>query len=318
MVKLLNEQCVPVFVDWDDVTFRTAELASSPDPRVRANHEAMKRLNELETAYGVNWSHNPRRPIHITILSPKGEIMDYLNIDALISRDDVRHGLKKAVEKLGVEPGPVLVKEFCAADLKSDPKDLVLHIVSRFLVTPQEVRNYTPLFEQVGLAPAADWHPAPAGLLENRSYTPVQEWVTLKPEQWRQLVFPPDGSGASTWPVPQPLAAELLKHFAPPGEQYQLDPKRLQSHEFTAEVLADGADERRVRFSGHVSLIHPWWDIRDDDLVQAGLEGYLTYDPKADRVTKIELAGVDTRYGRGKVRPVLEIPMGVVFHGPAE
>lgn len=314
---MLNEQCVPVFVDWDDVNFRAAELENSPNPRVQENYRALKALNALETAYGVNWSHNPRRPIHITILSPQGEIMDYLNIDALISRNDVRRGLKAAIEKLGVEPGPTLIEKFCAADLKGGPQDLVLHLVSRFLVTPAEVKDYRPLFGQVGLTPE-NWLPAPDGLLENRSFTPVQEWVTLKPDQWRQLVFSPADRGARTWQVPQPLAGELLKHFAPPGEQYQLDAKRLQSHEFTAEVLEDEADLRRVRFTGHVSLIHPWWDIRDDDLVQAGLEGYLTYDPQADRITSLELVGVDTRYGHGKVRPALEIPMGVLFHGPAE
>lgn len=308
-----------MFIDWDDVNFRAAEIQNSPDPRIRANFAAMKELNELETAYGVNWSHTPRRPIHITILSPKGEIMEYLDIDALISRDDVREGLQRSVEALGVQPGPTLVKEFCAADLKGSPEDLVLHLVSRFLVKPDEVRNYTPLFDQVGLAPAADWHPAPRGLLENRSYTPVQEWITLKPGQWRQLVSPPpDRSGARSWQVSRPFAAELLKHFAPPGEQYQLDPRRLQSFELTAEVLQDGPAERRLRLVGHVSLIHPWWDLRDDDLVQAELEGYVTFHPRADRVTSLELVGVDTRYGRGRVRPALEIPMGVAFRGPAE
>lgn len=312
IIDLLNRSSVPLFLDYDRFIFN-GDPGWKLDPR---GLDELKRLREIEIGAGVPYNQG-FRPVHITVFSPDLEVMDSLPIGRLLNQDEVLAALQKCTQDLAVKPGEPLFPRPGPETLKRNPDDLVLLIVSHFLLKPEEVPVYDAMLTNLGQKPAG-WHDPPPSMLGNRVLAPGKDYPVLTRAQWEPLVRSKADPQARSWNVEDEAAANLLCRLRVPCEIFRVDPTRLDIRVLRAEVLREDAGTRTVRLQAEHALRQPWWDPKDDERVTGTFTGYLTYDKAADRITSFEMASQGARYRGGLVRPVLDIPVGIGVTGPAK
>lgn len=246
----------------------------------------------------------------MTIFSPDGQVVDTWDIRGVLNTASIIVRLRAAIRKLGTRPGePVVPRE----PLRANRGDILIESVTRYNVAERDAQAYNKEFFEFGETPPG-FQTSPGDMFPGRVRAPARDRFPLNPTQWRSLVGPLDAAVGAAWDVDPAVAAALLVHFAPPNEMYKLDASRLQKAEMHAHVTAVNGPVATIEIDGTVLLRHPWWTLKDDEYVDGSFQGFVTYDRAVQKITRFELASIDTWYRGGRIRPHLRIPLTVVMH----
>ncbi|MBM3461274.1 MAG: hypothetical protein FJX76_04155 [Armatimonadetes bacterium] len=328
IIKTLNEHYVSVFVrkyGHDDVDWigsdRRAQvedwkhngLKVNPPPlstdagvfrqpwtTTEAELRLYKTLKLKELAYLVEHPEAPGEalvgPVHASILSPDGEVMDVINLPF---RGDepkfVYAQLLRAVEELGTPPGPPVRTLLAGPKEPLRPGDLALRVDVRFIADPVALDDVIAHLDGT----------APANTITLRMEAPVREWIVLREDEWRALLTPGR--------APQAVAEKLLGRFVPPTDQLVMDEDYFETMQMETRAYARSAETTTVQLHASARIKHSWGRNRDYKVAEFQALGYLEVDHASGAVNSFRMATMEGRYGT----PGHQIPFGVAVQKDA-
>jgi hypothetical protein len=175
------------------------------------------------------------------------------------------------VKKLDTKGGKPLVEPKSQSAPPSHEKgSLVLHLAAR------------------GLGGGGSWD----GTAEN--------WVVYTPDETKKLLPSGKVEAGTEWDLDAKLAARLLVHVYPVTENN--DPKKNEILEQTlrGKVISVKGDVAVARLDGRLEMRHDFYHKSDGKVVEAGLLGYVTFEPATGKVKSLRLVTDGATYGGGK------------------
>lgn len=284
IINILNGRFVPVFLSNEE--FADNGTAS---PQEKAE---LRRIH-LE-GYAKKLSVGS---VHAYVLDPDGHLMYSLHTVEAAKADVLYAMLQRTSGSLKISDGAPVIKPSAPAPPKPKPGELLLSLTTRYLERKGE--EYA-LVQNAG----GNW-----------SALPSHEWIVLPAEKAGRL-FPSRGPAAgSSWEPDHEVVSELLRHFFPPTENWELSTNRIDKQTLTATVERSIGGRIHARLTGSLTMKHPFYHKDDNKFVEATLAGYLEWNPAGHTLTALKLVTDRAEYrGDGSLLPfgaVVEMVPGV-------
>jgi hypothetical protein len=290
VIELLNAYFVPVYVSNDEV----------PGDAEAVKAEKAERDRVLRAFLDARMSAGS---VHVYVLTADSRPVGSIHVAHAGDRDGgtgptrTQRLLEQAVADLKPEKGKPVVKPAAQSAAPKAPADaLVLHLTAR------------------KLAAKGSWNEFPS-----------EDWVVLRPAQWRKLLPPGDVKVGSTWDIDQDVASPVLTRFYPQTEVCTAKESellsatgsykhRLEEASLKGTVIAVEKDVVRARLDGRSKVLHQFYpNHRSPPTVStANVIGYLEFDAGGQAVRSLRLLsdqGKFEKLGLGvAVRSVPEKP----------
>jgi hypothetical protein len=232
--------------------------------------------------------------VHVYVLTPAGQALDSLHV-AEARPDHVADMLERAIRTLKAPAGKPLVPPAPqAAAPKHAADDLVLHLVSRYLVgrgqpdARKDVEGeFVPLQPALGEAQSGQW-----------TSLPSEDWIVLKKSQWQKLLPAGKAEVGRSWEIDRELATEMLTRFYPTTENNDLKSNRIDRISLKATVLSLNKGVVRARIDGQLTMKHSFYPGRaDKNVVEATIVGYFDFAEDGTRIHTLRLITDRATYG---------------------
>jgi hypothetical protein len=209
--------------------------------------------------------------VHVYVLSPGGEVVGTRHVaDAAKTRGLVAF-LDGVVTKLGTKAGKPLVEPKAQSAAPARPKGgLVLHLAAR------------------GLGGGGSW----GGTAEN--------WVVYAADEVKKLLPAGPVAAGAAWDLDPKLAARLLVHVYPVTENNDPAKNEIRKLELRGRVIGVKAGVAVARLDGRLVMRHDFYHKPDGKVVEAGLLGYVEFEPATGAVRSFRLVTDGATYGGGK------------------
>ena len=274
VVGLINRHFVPVYVSNEDYAKNGPAPAEEKAEKQRVYREALQAKLSTGT-------------VHVYVLTPDGHPVDSLHVATASKVEELTAMLERAVAKLKAPAGGPLVKPAPQSRPAGAAADaLVLHVTARYL--RRQGDELVPLGAEAhrGESRNAGWHANPG-----------EDWVVLPKAEWGKLL-PADKVGpGSTWAPDEKVVARLLTHFYPPTENNNVAKNRIEEQSLRGTVLSVKDGVARARLDGRLKMKHPFYHRDDDNRVEAGLLGFLDFEPRTGAVRDLQLVTDGATYG---------------------
>jgi hypothetical protein len=209
--------------------------------------------------------------VHVYVLSPAGEVIGSRHVaDAARTRELIAF-LDEVVAKLGTKAGrPLAEPKGQSAPPAHQPGSLVLHLAAR------------------GLGGGGSW----GGTAE--------DWVVYAPGEAKAL--PPAGpvSPGTEWDLDPKLAARLLVHLYPVTENNDPAKNEIREQSLRGRVVEVRGGVTLARLDGRLVMRHDFYHKPDRKVVEAGLLGYVEFEPASGAVRSLRLVTDGATYGGGR------------------
>jgi hypothetical protein len=209
--------------------------------------------------------------VHVYVLDPKGEVIGTRHVAEAAKTKELIAFLDEMTAKVGTKPGKAVVEPKAQSAPPEHPKgSLVLHLAAR------------------GLGGGGSWD----GTAEN--------WVVYPPDELKKLLPAGKVEAGTTWEPDAKLAARLLAHVYPVTENN--DPTKNDIHEqaLRGKVVAWKDGVAAARLDGRLVMRHDFYHKPDGKVVEAGLVGYVEFEPATGAVRSFRLVTDGATYGGGK------------------
>jgi hypothetical protein len=231
--------------------------------------------------------------VHAYVLDEAGQAVDSRHV-AHAGPASITTMLKDAIAALSVKPGATIVLPKDQAPRPDAADDaLVLHLTARYLVKRDHPRARTEVAgelvprksDTLGGERSGQWDALPS-----------EDWIVLENTQWQGLI--PELKPGASRSVDAALATIRYKRFYPTTEQNDLSKNHIEAQELTVTVLSASPTRMLARIDGSLSMKHAFYPGRDDqNRVEATLGGFLEFDPKHDRITRLQIATDRASFG---------------------
>jgi hypothetical protein len=182
--------------------------------------------------------------------------------------------LEKTIADLKPEKGKPIVKPCPQSRApKAAADSLILHLTAR------------------KLGPKGSWNEFPA-----------EDWIVLKPVQWKKLLPPGEAKVGSSWDIDADIAGPILTRFFPQTEVCTADETqllsatgnykhRLEEGSLKGTVIAIEKNAVRVRLDGQSKVLHQFYPNHKypPTVSEANVVGYLDFDPATRQVRQLRL-----------------------------
>jgi hypothetical protein len=280
IIALLNRHFVPVYLSNEDY----AATGAAPP----AEKAELQRIHREGHAAGLSVG-----TVHVYILAPDGRVIDSMHT-AQAARPDLLIGLlERAVRTLGTPAGSPVVKPAPPAPPRAGPDSLRLHLTSRYLERRGDALMLTGQEENAG----GNW-----------SSLPSEDWIVLPRARWNGLLPPGDAQVGQSWEIERDLASDLLTHFYPPTENWDLSTHRIDHQSLRATVVSIDRGRARARMEGSLRMKHPFYHKDDGNFVEATVAGFLDFEPQRRRIHSLRLVTDEAAYRRTNGA---DLPFGV-------
>lgn len=275
VINLLNRYYVPVYISNEDYT-----------EAGKATPEEKRELRRIfQEGYAAKMSVGT---VHVYLLNPQGHLIATMHVAQAWKPDALIPMLQQAVQQLGTPPGDPVIKPTLQGPPQCDPDSLLLHLTARYL---QRKGDDYALIEG-----GSDW-----------SAFPSEDWISLRREEWTQLLPPAGARIGRSWEIDPKLVSTLLLHFYPPTENWDLATNQIDEQSLTATVISNDGSRVRVKLTGHFKMKHPFYHKDDDRFVEASIYGFVEADPVKNRIRSLEIVTDQADYrGSGS-----DLPYGV-------
>jgi hypothetical protein len=230
----------------------------------------------------------------VYLLAPNGRPVATAPLNEDVAADPQRLAelMQQVVQKLQVTPGGPVVTPKPPMPPQHDAEDLFLHLVARYLCRLQN--QYVPcdVSHILGTKQAGSW-----------SAIPSEEWIILRPAQWRKLLPPGPVQSDTRWTPDRQVLAQILQHFYPPTENTDLMTNRITEQVLSARVVGNRGKTVQVYLEGRLRMKHPFYHQDDNNHVEALLIGYMEFDADGRRIRSLQLVTDNGHYG-GEVNGV--------------
>src|SRR5690242_16582333 len=209
VISLLNRYFVNVFVSNEDFTEKGS---ATPEEKVQ-----LRRI--FSEGYAAKLSVGT---VHAYILKPDGHLLNSLHVV------DAAHGaplidlLEMDVRTLNLQPGEPVVKPVPQLGPRAEAGSVMLHVVARYLDRQGDELVLSGQGEHRG----------------NWSDNPGEDWVPLKPDQWRKLLPPGAARVGVSWTVDPDVARLIWDRFYPPTEDNNVANNRIDAQSLKATVVS--------------------------------------------------------------------------------
>jgi hypothetical protein len=209
--------------------------------------------------------------VHVYVLDPKGEVIGTRHVADAARTKELIAFLDGLTAKLGTPAGkPVVEPKPQSVPPPHPAGSLVLHLAAR------------------GLGGGGSWD----GTAEN--------WVVYTPAEAKVLLpAGPVGPGTA-WELDPKLAARLLVHVYPVTENNDPAKNTIREQSLRGKVIRVGNGVAVARLDGRLVMRHDFYHKPDGKVVEAGLLGYVEFDPAAGKVRSLRLVTDGATYGGGK------------------
>jgi hypothetical protein len=258
---MLNSYFVPVYTRNEEFYGPHAK----PDPKEAAERQRIYH-DSLRSGNGGG-------DVWVYLLTPDAKIMPGVGKHRAVSKaNPFAEALQEVINHLGTKPGEPIVKPRAQSRPKeSVPNGLTIHLTAR------------GIWE-------GSWREFPA-----------ENWIVLKPEEWRKLL-PPAGDikAGTTWEVDPELAKKILTNFYPATEDtvnYH-DRNRFESHYIRGRVLSVEGGKVRARLDSKLRMNRSFYpNGKDDRLIEATSVGFVEFRPDRSFIDALEMATKSAHYG---------------------
>jgi hypothetical protein len=291
VIDLLNDYFIPVNVDGVYVQHNES-VEAGEKAAYRQLFQDLHQLNKQNKDAG--------KPavsvgtVHAYVLNAEGKPLDSLHV-AEAGPDRVIAMLEKAIDTFKVPKGkPVVAPSPQAIPPKANADDLVFHVAARYLVKRQQAEarkdvddDLVPLRVKLGGSKSGGWHSVPS-----------EDWLVLKPAQWRKLL--PDGQVkvGATWNLDREVAAQVVTRFYPTTENNDLSTNRIDEQSLHGTVTSINDGVAQARLHGKFKMKHAFYPRREDNkMVEAALLGYIEFETDPPRVRSLRLVTDRATYG---------------------
>jgi hypothetical protein len=209
--------------------------------------------------------------VHVYVLDPKGEVIGSRHVAEAAKTKQLVTFLDEITAKLGTRPGKPLTEPKAQSAAPPHVKgSLALHLVAR------------------GLGGGGSWD----GTAEN--------WVVYTADEVKKLLPASPVKVGTTWEPDRELAARLMVHVYPVTENN--DPKKNEVREqaLRGKVIEVKGGVATARLDGRLVMRHDFYHKPDGKVVEAGLVGYVEFEPATGAVKSLRLATDGATYGGGK------------------
>jgi hypothetical protein len=93
------------------------------------------------------------------------------------------------------------------------------------------------------------------------------------------------------------VSGKLLAYFYPSTENNNVPANRIDRQLLKARVLSVRDGMARARIDGSMRMKHTFYHKDDNNFVEAGIVGYMDFDPRTKRICAFQLTTEDARYG---------------------
>jgi hypothetical protein len=273
VISLLNQYFVPVYLSNED--FRDSGAAP---PAEKA---------ELHRIHGEGYAAKLSvGTVHAYVLAPDGHLVDSMHTVEVAKPDKLTAMLERAVQKFALQPGTPVVKPCPPAPPSAGRDQLRLHVTARYLERHGD--DYTLVRNAGG----------------NWSALPGEDWLLLDRSQWSKLLPPSGAKPGDAWTIDGSLAETILTRFYPPTENNDLATNRFESVALKATLVSVTSVIARARLEGRFRLKHPFYHKEDGNHAEAGVVGFLEYEPVGGRIRSLRLVTDQASYGEaGRTQP---------------
>jgi hypothetical protein len=283
VIDLLNHYFVSVHVDGVYVG-QNASVPAQEKKAYQSVFQEFYRINKENRAAG-----KPEfsvGSVHAYVLAPNGKPMASLHV-ADAKPGAVADMLERAVKALKTPEGKPLIQP-CpqSAPPKTEPDELVLHLVARYLVSrgqPNARKDvddaFVPIVSTLGQERSGQW-----------TALPSEDWIVLKKDHWMKLLPAAKVAVEISWDIDKEAAAQLLTRFYPTTENNDLSTNRIDRQSLKATVVSIRDGVVRARLEGDLKMKHTFYPRRDDkNFVDATVVGYLDFALKGPRILTLRL-----------------------------
>ncbi len=209
--------------------------------------------------------------VHVYVLSPDGEVVGSRHVADAARTKDLIAFLDEMTAKLGTPRGrPLAEPKAQSAPPPHAAGALVLHLAAR------------------GLGGGGSWD----GTAEN--------WVVYTPGEARKLLPAGPVSPGVVWDIDPGLAARLLVHVYPVTENNDPARNEVREQSLRGRVVAVAGGVAFARLDGRLVMRHDFYHKPDGKVVEAGLLGYVEFEPATGAVRSLRLVTDGATYGGGQ------------------
>jgi hypothetical protein len=266
VITLLNRYFVPVYTANED--YRDGGSAS---PEERAELERIHREGHAKKLSVGS--------VHAYVLGPDGELVDSLHVAEAFKIERLISMLEGSVSRLGTAAAEPVVKPASQSAPPAAAGELVLHLTARYLERKGDAYS---LIEDAG----GNW-----------SAFPGEDWIRLSKAQWSRLMPPVGAKPGATWEIAPDTAKILFNRFYPPTENNNLSKNRIERQSLKGTILSVNGRLAVARLEGSLKMSHPFYHKEDGKQVEAGVIGYLRFDPRTRQIRTLQLVTDEAHYG---------------------
>ncbi|MBY0525376.1 MAG: RNA polymerase sigma factor [Gemmataceae bacterium] len=287
VIDLLNRYFVPVYISNDEYHGKeftqpgyTREGSAAPEEK-----REFKRIFEEAQQAKLNLRLTP-----VYVLSPEGRPIDTLRVAPAEKVENLARFLERTIEKLKPEEGkPVVAPIPQFAPPKAAPDALVLHLTARYLNRKgNEDVPFAP--EEKGLGLTGDsWRALPS-----------EEWIVFDRSECARLLPSGTVSAGTTWQIEKELSTRLLTNFYPQTANTDVARNVVVNQGLNARVISIQGDVARAWVGGTLTMKHYFGKTEDGNVVQAGIAGFIDFDPAHKRILRMRLVTDRASYGGGR------------------
>jgi hypothetical protein len=269
-IQILNGHFVPVFVSNEDYA---TTGAAPPDEKAE-----LRRIHREGHAAGLSVG-----TVHVYLLAPDGRLIDSMHTAQAAQTDLLVGLLERTLRKLGTPAGDPVVKPAPPSPPHAQPDELRLHLTARYLERRGDALTLTGQDQSAG----GNWNALPS-----------EDWILLPRARWTALLPPETVRTGQSWEIERDLASELLTHFYPPTENWDLSTHRIDHQSLKATVVTVEGGRARARIEGSLRMKHPFYHKDDPNFVEATIVGFMEYEPGARRIRSLRLVTDQATYRR--------------------
>ncbi len=129
---------------------------------------------------------------------------------------------------------------------------------------------------------------------------PGENWIVLKPADWKAILPPQDAKVGSTWSFDEPITHKLLTNFYPQMEDHDsnVDRNRFDKASLEATVVSISGGKIQARLDGTLLMKRSFYPDRpDDNFVNATLLGWAVFDASSSKIESLQLVTKTATYG---------------------
>jgi hypothetical protein len=232
--------------------------------------------------------------VHAYVLNSAGKPLDSLHVASAGPKQMIAM-LEKQIAALKVAKGkPVVKPARLSVAPKANADELVFHLTARYLVSKDQPNarkdidgTFVPLKPVLGAERSGQW-----------SALPSEDWLVLKPAQWRKLLPAKPVTVGASWNLDRETASQMLTRFYPTTENNDLSTNRIdeQTLKGTVNSIKDGVV--RARLEGTLKMKHAFYPRKEDkNMVEATLLGYVEFQQDRTRIRALRLVTDTATYG---------------------